>query len=483
VDKTVTVAEPTIRAQVLDLDRWLIPRQNAEIPRFTLGNQVDVLVDGKAAFAALNTAFGSTGQGDYIYVTAWDLVPTIHLLGATHGDDIQTVFANARRRGTDVRILLFYTNALHRTYDISVWESATWAQIFVDNKTRGASGSQHQKTAAIGNTEGLVSFAGGIDLTTDRWDTPQHRFKDPDAQYEPGDEKPWHDVHTRIRGPAAADIETNFRQRWNDRHKPPDLVLAHPAPAPLPEGPHIVQTLRTFPEHASAVAATWQYDFAPHGEFGLRQAYRKAIDNARDFVYMEDQYFISDEISTSLADAMRRSDHLQVILVMAPAPDTRPKEAFALHQNRFVDRMTSVDPKRVAIYHLVNASGTEIYCHAKLCVIDDIWAIVGSCNMSRRSFTNDPEISVAVLDETIERNRRKFARQLRIELWAEHLGLTPADLPLIDDPMAGMAEWAKRAGMPGSPKPPSQAIRHGPLSPASPSKLWDSEVDPDGSIP
>jgi phosphatidylserine/phosphatidylglycerophosphate/cardiolipin synthase-like enzyme len=481
VEKTVTAADPTIRAQVLQLDRWLIPQQNAEIPRFTFGNQVGVLVDGDVAFDSLYAAFASTGQGDYIYVTAWDLVPTIHLLGATHGDDIQTVFAKARARGTDVRILLTYINAIKRDA-VATWEAVPWAQLFVDNKTRNISGSHHQKTAAVRTPQGLVSFVGGIDLTLNRWDTPAHRFPDPGAEYEASGAKPWHDVHARVQGPAAADIETNFRQRWNDRHAAAAHVPVHPAPAPLPDGPHIVQTLRTFAEHASAAAFAWRYDFAPHGEFGLRQAYRKAIDNARDFVFIEDQYFDSEEISSSLATAMRRSTRLQVLLVTAPVAEEFPK-SHAFHQNQFVDRLNRVDPKRVSIYHLVNAAGTGIYCHAKVCVVDDIWAIVGSCNMNRRSLTNDAEISIAVLDETVERNRRKFARQLRIALWAEHLGLTPAELPLIDDPVAGVAEWTKRAGTPGSPRPPAQAIRHGPLTPASDSFLWDSEVDPDGAIP
>src|SRR5262249_37548083 len=147
------------------------------------------------------------------------------------------------------------------------------------------------------------------------------------------------------------------------------------------------------------------------------------------------------------------------------------------HQNQFVDRLNRVDPGRVAIYHLVNATGTGTYCHAKICVVDDIWAIVGSCNMNRRSLTNDAEISIAVLDETVERNRRKFARQRRTSLWAEHLGWTlRGDLPLIDDPVKGIGEWAKRAGTPGSPKLPAQAIRHGPISPASDTVIWDSEV-------
>jgi phosphatidylserine/phosphatidylglycerophosphate/cardiolipin synthase-like enzyme len=38
----------------------------------------------------------------------------------------------------------------------------------------------------------------------------------------------WHDAHALIEGPAAGDVEHNFRQRWNsvvERHARKDLLL------------------------------------------------------------------------------------------------------------------------------------------------------------------------------------------------------------------------------------------------------------------
>lgn len=482
VNKVLRSSDTTISIQVINLDRWLISQQHPDIPRFTSGNQVDPLINGKAAFEAMHTAFtAASGGNGYIYITGWSIVPDIHLLERRRGavSQLQTVLGGARGRGIDVRILLWYGNAINPTIrcglGVNVWESFPWARVFTDNKTRGPQGSHHQKTAAVRTGEQLVSFVGGIDLTADRWDTSDHIFPNPDADYELSGGQPWHDVHARVRGPSAADIETNFRHRWNDRHNnPADQIPVHPRPSPLPNGSHIVQTLRTFPSNASVGGVAWPYDFASTGELGLLQAYLRAIGNARDCIYIEDQYMISDDISNAIAAAMRRSTRLQVILVVAPEPDTPPRDAFDFHQNQFVDRLRTVDPTRVEIYHLVNATGRGIYCHAKVCIVDDIWAIIGSCNMSRRSLTYDSEISIAVLDETIERGRRKFARSLRIALWQEHLGLTPAELPLIDDLITGIAEWRKRAGT-----SPAHAVVH--RRPAgSNSSIWDAIVDPDG---
>lgn len=493
-EKSLSAADTQIRLQAIDLDRWLIPQQHTAIPRFTRGNLVEPLIDGESAFRAMHDAFtATTGEEGYIYITGWDMVPDIHLLARRRGpaSQLQTVLGDARARGVDVRILLWHGNAIqipgrpHRGgLGQAVWESFPWANIFTDNKTRGP-GSHHQKTAAVRTRAGLVSFVGGIDLTADRWDTSAHRFPDPDADYELSGGQPWHDVHARVRGPAAADIETNFRQRWNDTDRvtgfpgPTPPVPVHPRPGALPTGTHIVQTLRTFPHHATAAGVNWHYDFAPAGELGLRLAYHRAINNARDYIYIEDQYMISDrEISPLIAAAMRRSSRLQVILVTAPEPDTPPRDAFDFHQNAFVNNLRAVDATRVEIYHLVNAGGRGIYCHSKVCLVDDIWAIIGSCNMSTRSLTHDSEISIAVVDGALEGGRRKFARDLRLALWAEHLGLSSADLPLIHDPIAGAAQWRSRAGT-----APAQAVVHVRPPGADSPRIWRNLVDPDGSIP
>jgi phosphatidylserine/phosphatidylglycerophosphate/cardiolipin synthase-like enzyme len=68
----------------------------------------------------------------------------------------------------------------------------------------------------------------------------------------------------------------------------------------------------------------------------------------------------------------------------------------------------------VAAYGLENHAGTPVYVHAKVCVIDDIWASTGSDNFNRRSWTHDSELSAVVLDTD-------YAQDLRLRLAAEHL--------------------------------------------------------------
>ena len=53
--------------------------------------------------------------------------------------------------------------------------------------------------------------------------------------------------------------------------------------------------------------------------------------------------------------------------------------------------------------------------HAKVCVVDDVWASVGSDNLNRRSWTHDSELTAAV-------HHPGCARELRHELAREHLG-------------------------------------------------------------
>ncbi len=79
--------------------------------------------------------------------------------------------------------------------------------------------------------------------------------------------------------------------------------------------------------------------------------------------------------------------------------------------------------------------------------MDDIWATIGSANLNRRGMCFDAELNIAVVDTAVSDGRRRFARDFRLALWQEHLGLRdPADLLQIQDPIAGAAMWAARAG-------------------------------------
>ncbi|HET8768748.1 MAG TPA: phospholipase D-like domain-containing protein, partial [Pedococcus sp.] len=110
---------------------------------------------------------------------------------------------------------------------------------------------------------------------------------------------------------------------------------------------------------------------------------------------------------------------------------------------------------RVAFYGIENAAGTPVYVHAKVCVVDDSWASVGSDNFNRRSWTHDSEVSAAVAHEG-------YARGLREELVREHLGLGDAEpAPGTEDLFDAFAARAAaldrwhREGRSG-PRPPGQ---------------------------
>ena len=84
--------------------------------------------------------------------------------------------------------------------------------------------------------------------------------------------------------------------------------------------------------------------------------------------------------------------------------------------------------------------------------MDDVWAMVGSDNLNRRSWSHDSELSIGVLDHTRDTRApvdpaglgdgaRTFARDLRLRLWREHLDRAGDDVADLLDPAAAFAAF------------------------------------------
>jgi phosphatidylserine/phosphatidylglycerophosphate/cardiolipin synthase-like enzyme len=142
--------------------------------------------------------------------------------------------------------------------------------------------------------------------------------------------------------------------------------------------------------------------------------------------------------------------------------------------------------------------------HAKVCVVDDVWASVGSDNVNRRSWTHDSELSCAVIDDaadereprTVDRfgdGARRFARELRLQLAREHLDRPDGDDADLIDPTAAFRAFADSAaqlqrwhdGGRSGPRPPGRLRPYVPpdlsrrtLAWATP--LYRTVYDPDG---
>ena len=299
-------------------------------------------------------------------------------------------------------------------------------------------GSHHQKLVVVRHRDRPaddVAFIGGIDLCHSRRDDARH-LGDPQTQpmsavY--GPRPPWHDIQLELRGPAVGQAEEVFRERWTDpaplSRNPVHLVgerllgqdrSARPLPPrrpdPAPVGSHSVQLLRTYPVRHPG------YPFAPAGDRSVAHAYRKVLSRARSLVYLEDQYLWSSDVARVFADALAASPDLRMIAVIPGFPDQDGRTSLPpnlVGREKAMSILAEAAGDRFAVYSLENEHGTPIYVHAKVCIVDDSWACVGSDNTNRRSWTHDSELSAAVVDAD-----GAWAKALRLELAAEHLGVS-----------------------------------------------------------
>lgn len=407
------------------------------------GNRVRALIHGSVYFQELFDAVQQLQSGDLLLFTDWRGDREELLAGP--GTEIGTVFAAAASRGVDVRGLLWRSHLDQLQFSASenrhLGEEINEAggECLLDTRVRPL-GSHHQKLVVLRSAthpDRDIAFIGGIDLCHSRRDDLLH-LGDPQAQKMAaiyGDRPPWHDVQLAVQGPAVGDVETVFRERWNDpaplSRNPLHLVgerlhreyrKASPMPPqlrdPEPQGPHALQILRTYPKRRPG------YPFAPNGERSLARGYRKVLTQARSLIYMEDQYLWSKDVVRVFAKALRRQPDLRLIIVIPGYPDEDGRMTLPpnyLGREPAMKMLQDAGGSRVAVYSLENSEGTPIYVHAKLCVIDDTWACVGSHNANRRSWTHDSELSGAVLHIGAQATN-SWAHQLRVDLAREHLG-------------------------------------------------------------
>ncbi len=384
------------------------------------GNQVRPLVHGASYFAELLTRVSAMRAGDLLLFTDWRGDPDERL--SEDGPTVAELLCAANERGVLVRGLIWrshwdkiqFSGEENRLLGEAV--TAAGGQCLLDMRVR-AGGSHHMKMIVLrhpGRPELDVAFVGGIDLCHSRRDDASHRG---DPQRQPmaavyGERPPWHDVQAMITGPAVGDVEAVFRERWYDTvpitlnpvsllhdlvDRQDDTANALPAqlPDPEPRGTHAVQLLRTYPFRRP------RYSFAPKGERSIARGYLKALARASSLIYLEDQYLWSAVVVEAVARALAERPELRLIAVIPRYPDMDGGLSMPPNLIGRVDAMRLLrraGGDRVAVYGIENEAGVPIYVHAKVCVIDDTWSVIGSDNLNRRSWTHDSELSCAVLD-------------------------------------------------------------------------------------
>ena len=509
--------DPAVRRWFLDGTAW------------TDGNLVRPLVHGATYFRRLHDELQQLQAGDRVYFTDWRGDPDERLL--PDGPSIGDLLCRLLDRGVEVRGLVWRSHSDLLQFSSSENEhlgnqlNEAGGEVLLDQRVLWF-GSHHQKLVVLRHQDDQtrdVAFVGCIDLCHGRRDDAAHGG---DPQTQPidrryGDQAPWHDAMLELRGPVVGEVLKTFVERWDDPHpldhRTPYRMLLHrianmprhPAalpesfPDPPPAGPHAVQLLRTYGRRLPP------YPFAPDGERTVSQAYGHAFGQARSLVYLEDQYLWSVSVARGIAEALARTPELHLLAVVPRFPDadgrlTGPPNR--LGQLRAMRLLTEAAPDRVAFFDLENREGVPIYVHAKVCVVDDVWMACGSDNVNLRSWTHDSELTCAVLDPERDAREprdlsatgdgaRRLPRDLRLQLWGEHLGL-PQDAPELLDPRTAWHLWSQRAddldalvaGGRTGPRPPGQVRRHRPDPVSRRQRLWADPLyrvvfDPDGRPP
>ncbi|PWA90284.1 phospholipase D alpha 1 [Artemisia annua] len=183
----------------------------------------------------------------------------------------------------------------------------------------------------------VVSFVGGLDLCDGRYDSPFHSlfrtldnahnddFHQPNyaeaAITKGGPREPWHDIHSKLEGPIAWDVLFNFEQRWkkqggknvlvdfrelDDIIIPPSSVMFHDD-----QESWNVQLFRSIDGGAAFGFPDTPEEAAKAGlvsgkdniiDRSIQDAYIHAIRRAKNFIYIENQYFLGSSFAWQADD-------------------------------------------------------------------------------------------------------------------------------------------------------------------------------------
>jgi phosphatidylserine/phosphatidylglycerophosphate/cardiolipin synthase-like enzyme len=360
-----------------------------------------VLIDGADALAAIADAL--SGARSHVHINGWHLAAHFELVRGREPVVLGALLAELAER-VPVRVLVWAGAPVPAFHPTRKEVAACVDDLVRDTRVQCLTDPRehpfhchHEKTVVIDDE---VAFVNGIDMTDfagDRFDTGEHP-----ARRRLG----WHDVGTRLRGPAVADVAAHFVMRWREvaGERLPDPV------APPAAGPSTVQVVRTVAED--------MYDAVPTGEFRILEAYLRALRAAERFVYLENQFLWSPEIVDVLVDKLGAPpcDDFRVVLLLPRRAnngqdDTKGQLSRLIAADDGADRMLAA-----TIRSYTDGRADPLYVHAKVGIVDDRWLTVGSANLNAHSLMNDTEMNVVTDDADL-------ARRTRERLWAEHLEL------------------------------------------------------------
>ena len=342
-------------------------------PTIVGGNQIVALQNGREIFPsmleAIRTAKVSVTFETYIY---WS---------GTIGEEFSDALSERAHAGVPVNVTIDWLGSIKMEQEqldrmekagvkLHRYRPLRWYNISrMNNRT-------HRKLLVV---DGKIAFTGGVGIA-DQWAGNAE-----DADH-------WRDVHFRVEGPAAAQVQAVFNDNWI---KQTGDVLNGPAYFPHIEPTH--GTMRAQMFLASPAG----------GSESMHLMYLMAIAASEKTIDLAASYFVPDQLALDALLAARRRGVRIRILVPGSHIDS---EAVRLRSRALWGDLLDAG---VSIQEF-----TPTMMHTKMLVIDGLMVSVGSTNFDIRSFQLNDEASLNVFDG-------EFAAQMTKVFEADLMKATP----------------------------------------------------------
>lgn len=327
-----------------------------DLSPLTENNEVTILKNGEEKFPAVLQALKEARHHIHLeyYIYEDDDI----------GNEIAEILMEKARNGVSVRMIVDGVGSLSLTKEFfdklkaAGVQVAEFMPVLFPSFTSKINYRNHRKILVV---DGMIGFTGGMNIS-DRYinNGKNNTF--------------WRDTHVKIEGEAVKTLQFLFILNWQFVTQQEILPESGFFPEFTPKGSHWVQI------NASG----------PHWELAsIMDSFFLAINSARRCVRIETPYFIPTE---SILDAITTAakSGIKVELIIPRDSDSWIVKSAS---RSFVRQLLEAD---VDVYFYEKG-----FLHAKVIIIDDNFASVGSANMDYRSFDLNHEVNAYFYDKVI----------------------------------------------------------------------------------
>ena len=342
--------------------------------RLFAAGELEVLNSGSAIYQAEMAAMHGARKSIHLEVYLF--------LRGRAGDEVLRCLTERARAGVAVRIVVDRIGSLmtpERYFDElrAAGGRVRWYQPIAWYTLKRFNNRTHRDILIV---DGEVAFVGGVGVA-DYWIGPL------------GNGLPWRDTMVRVKGDLVRGLQTSFAENWLEAAGevlPESEFALHEQPAPrlLSNGAGVGMVVNSTPSAGRSTRA--------------RLLFQILVASARESIRICSPYFLPDR--SLLAELERAARRGVPVTVLTPGK----------WNNHPITRLGS----RQRYGRLLKA-GVKIHeyqpamIHAKVFIVDALWAVVGSTNFDNRSFGLNDEVNLAVLERGLAaRLERDFAADL-----------------------------------------------------------------------